>query len=179
MRGYKAAQGNTFPNDRSTDPGAAEEEGSINSGKLKGGDTTITKSSLGSCVSCLARFAAALGRIGGSSDPYSLRFRGSQPCYHNDNSSLERWTLWQRSYPASSNQHKAKQIIQDYLGKCSSLVLIYQWWKETGMINWMQWWVEKWYRYIRKNWMWYWSVHHWVQETNRTQTANEGASCPL
>ena len=58
--------------------------------KLKGANMTITKSSPGSCVSCLARFAVELGRIGGSSDPCSLRFRGSQPCYRIGSSNLVR-----------------------------------------------------------------------------------------
>ena len=58
--------------------------------KLKGANMTITKSSPGSCVSCLARFAAELGRIGGSSVPCSLRFRGSQPCYRIGSSNLVR-----------------------------------------------------------------------------------------
>lgn len=84
--------------------------------KLQGTDMMITKSSPGSCVSCPAQFAAELGRIGGSSDPCSLQFRGSQPCYRIDSSNLARWTLSQHSYPASHNK-KSSICYSRFCGK--------------------------------------------------------------
>jgi len=77
--GTKRLEGTHFLR-RSTVASAAAE-------KLKEANMLITKSSLGSCASCPAQFAAELGRIGGSSDPCSHRFRGLQPCSHIGSSS--------------------------------------------------------------------------------------------
>lgn len=85
--------------------------------ELRKVNTTITKSSQGSCALCLARFAAALDRIGGSSDPCSPQFRESQPCYHTGNSSLAHWKLWQHSSPAQWST-KANQLFKFFLQGC-------------------------------------------------------------
>lgn len=72
-RCYRAARGNTFLKIYRQTADAAVE-------KLKEANMLTTKSSLVSCASCPAQSAAELGRIGGSSDPCSRQFRGSQPC---------------------------------------------------------------------------------------------------